>query len=79
VVERNTFQNSENDFIVARLAPERHDGATASSLDEQRLVTLAGTPPDLQPGEATLAHGWWRNAPKHESRAWMPFRTRRLS
>ena len=65
VVERITFQNPENGFTVARLAPERSDGATVSSLDDERLVTLVGTLSDLQPGEAILAHGWWRNDPKH--------------
>jgi hypothetical protein len=30
-----------------------------------RLVTLAGTLADLQPGEAIVAHGWWRNDPTH--------------
>jgi exodeoxyribonuclease V alpha subunit len=65
VVERITFQNPENGFTVARLAPERRDGDTASSLDDERLITLVGTLPDLQPGEAIAAHGWWRNDPKH--------------
>ena len=34
-------------------------------LDDERLITLVGTLPDLQPGEAIVAHGWWRNDPKH--------------
>ena len=65
VVERITFQNPENGFTVARLAPERRDGDTVSSVDDERLITLVGTLPDLQPGEAIVAHGWWRNDPKH--------------
>jgi hypothetical protein len=66
VVERITFQNPENGFTEARLAPERRDGATVSSQNDERLDSLAGTLPDLQPGEVILAHGWWRNAPKHD-------------
>ncbi|HEX2327001.1 MAG TPA: ATP-dependent RecD-like DNA helicase, partial [Chloroflexota bacterium] len=29
------------------------------------LVTVVGTLADLTPGEAIVAHGWWRNDPKH--------------
>ena len=65
VVERITFQNPENGFTVARLAPERRDGEAAPAVDDERLITLVGTLPDLQPGEAIVAHGWWRNDPKH--------------
>ena len=35
------------------------------AVDDERLITLVGTLPDLQPGEAIVAHGWWRNDPKH--------------
>src|SRR5215212_8016887 len=45
VVERITFQNPENGFTVARLAPERRDSDTISSLDDERLITLVGTLP----------------------------------
>jgi exodeoxyribonuclease V alpha subunit len=65
VVERITFQNSENGFTVARLAPERGTMEAAASVDDERLITLVGTLPDLQPGEAIVAQGWWRNDPKH--------------
>jgi exodeoxyribonuclease V alpha subunit len=65
VVERITFQNPENGFTVARLAPERRDSEANSSVDDERLITLIGTLPDLQPGEAIVAHGWWCNDPKH--------------
>jgi exodeoxyribonuclease V alpha subunit len=65
VVERITFQNPENGFTVARLAPERRDDERVSSMDDERLITLVGTLPDLQPGEAIVAQGWWRNDPKH--------------
>ena len=34
-------------------------------MDDERLITLVGTLPDLQPGEAIVAQGWWRNDPKH--------------
>jgi exodeoxyribonuclease V alpha subunit len=65
VLERITFQDPENGFTVARLALERRDGDTVSSLDDERLISLVGTLPDLQPGEAIIAHSWWRNDPKH--------------
>ena len=65
VVERITFQNPENGITVARLAPERRDGESISSMDAERLITVVGTLPDLQPGEAIIAQGWWRNDPKH--------------
>jgi exodeoxyribonuclease V alpha subunit len=63
VVERITYQNPENGYTVARLAPERTE-ATQSGSDE-RLVTVVGTLPDLQPGEAIVASGFWINDPKH--------------
>jgi len=63
VVERITYQNPENGYTVARLAPERIE-ATAPTVDE-RLVTIVGTFPDLQPGEAIVATGFWANDPKH--------------
>ena len=66
VVERITFQNAENGFTVARLAPERRDAEAAATAADDRLVTFVGTLPDLQPGEAIEARGWWRNHPKHD-------------
>lgn len=63
VVERITYQNPENGFTVARLAPERRLDEPQRADDH--LVTLVGTLPDLQPGEAIVAHGWWKNDPKH--------------
>jgi exodeoxyribonuclease V alpha subunit len=65
VVERITYQNPENGYTVARLAPERASQETQAARDDERLVTLVGTLPDLQPGEAIVAHGWWRNDPRH--------------
>ncbi len=65
VVERLTYQNPENGYTVARLAPERpRDEARAAQADD-RLVTIVGTLADLTPGEAIVAHGWWRNDAKH--------------
>ncbi len=65
VVERLTYQNPENGYTVARLAPERpQDEARAAQADD-RLVTIVGTLADLTPGEAIVAHGWWRNDAKH--------------
>src|SRR3954471_11596133 len=65
VVERLTYQNPENGYTVARLAPERPDGEARAGQGEDRLVTLVGTLADLTPGEAIVAHGWWQNNPKH--------------
>ena len=52
-----TFQNPENGFTVARLAPECRDGDAAIAVDDERLITLIGTLPDLQPGEVIVVHG----------------------
>ena len=65
VVERITYQNPENGYTVARLAPEREDDTTEAARDDQRLVTIVGTLIDLAPGEAIVLHGWWQNDPKH--------------
>ncbi len=65
VVERLTYQNPENGYTVARLAPERpRDEARAAQADD-RLVTIVGTLADLTPGEAIVAQGWWKNDAKH--------------
>src|SRR5215218_3362410 len=67
VVERITYQNPENGYTVARLAPERprDEAAAAREAADDRLVTVAGTLADLAPGEAIVAHGWWRNDAKY--------------
>jgi exodeoxyribonuclease V alpha subunit len=65
VVERITFQNAENGFTVARLAPERPEAEAEAARGEDRLVTVVGTLADLTPGEAIVARGWWRNDAKH--------------
>ena len=57
VVERITYQNPENGYTVARLAPERAPRPTPGGRGDDRLVTLVGTLPDLQPGEAIVAAG----------------------
>ena len=62
VVERITYQNPENGYTVARLAPERAEAAPPTS--DERQVTLVGTLPNLQPGEAIVASGFWVNDPK---------------
>jgi len=64
VVERITYQNPENGYTVARLAPERPESGAQTAVDD-RLVTVVGTLADLTPGEAIVAHGWWRNDPRH--------------
>ncbi len=63
-VERIAYQNPETGFTIARLAPERRDAEAAGAADGERLLTLVGTLPDLQPGEAIVAAGFWRNDPK---------------
>src|ERR671925_57044 len=65
VVERITYQNPENGYTVARLAPERAGPEADAARGDDRLVTLVGTLVDLTPGEAIVARGWWRNDPKH--------------
>ncbi len=68
VVERITYQNPENGYTVARLAPERAaevGGEAEAARGDDRLITLVGTLADLTPGEAIIAHGWWQNSPKH--------------
>jgi len=65
VVERITYQNAENGYTVARLAPERASAEVQAVRDDDRLVTLVGSLADLTPGEAIVAHGWWRNDAKH--------------
>src|SRR3954452_22955551 len=65
LVERITYQNAENGYTVARLAPERAGPEAEVARADDRLVTLVGTLADLTPGEAIIAHGWWRNDPKH--------------
>ncbi len=49
VVERITYQNPDNGYTVARLAPERTaEGPMAAAVaDDDRLVTLVGTLADL--------------------------------
>src|SRR5438067_1548212 len=42
VVERITFQNAENGFTVARLAPERPEAEAEAARGEDRLVTVVG-------------------------------------
>jgi hypothetical protein len=65
VVVRITYQNPENGYTVARLTPERAGLDAEVARGDDRLVTVVGTLADLTPGEAIVAHGWWRNDPKH--------------
>src|SRR5688500_1756995 len=65
VVERITYQNPENGYTVARIAPERATDAPMPQDQDDRLIPIVGTLPDLTPGEAIIAHGWWRNDAKH--------------
>src|SRR5437763_6453 len=65
VVERITYQNADNGYTVARLAPERAGDEAKAAQGDDRLITLVGTMADLTPGEAIVASGWWRNDAKH--------------
>jgi exodeoxyribonuclease V alpha subunit len=65
VVERITYQNPENGYVVARLVPERGGPEAEAARDEQRLVTIIGNMADLAPGEAVVLQGWWVNDAKH--------------
>src|SRR5438067_2269766 len=65
VVERITYQNPDNGYTVARLAPERSGPEAGAAAGDDRLVTVVGTLADLTPGEAIVARGRWRNDPKH--------------
>ncbi len=61
VVERITYQNHENGYTIARLAPERAGAEAEAARDDDHLVTVVGTLADLTPGEAIAARGWWKN------------------
>ena len=52
VVERITYQNPDNGYPVARLAPERPEGEAEAARGDDRPVTVVGTLADLTPGEA---------------------------
>jgi len=65
VIERITYQNPENGFTIARLAPEDADGEAEIARGEDRLITTVGPMLDLTPGEAIIAHGFWRNDGKY--------------
>ena len=64
-MESITYQNPENGYTVARLAPGQAEAETAAAHGDDRVVTLAGTLPDLTSSEAIVTHGWWQNDPKH--------------
>jgi exodeoxyribonuclease V alpha subunit len=65
VVERLVYQNADNGYTIARLAPERPDAEASLAQGEDRLLTIVGTLIDLSVGEAIVAEGWWRNDPKY--------------
>src|SRR5712691_1621910 len=65
VVERTVFENRDNGYTIARLAPERPDEEVTLASGPDQLITVVGTLIDLTPGEAIVASGWWRNDPKY--------------
>src|SRR5262245_17681207 len=64
VVERVTYANPENAYAVVRLAPERAGAEAEAARGADRLVTVVGPLAEVQPGEAVVARGWWRNTTK---------------
>src|SRR3954467_1124338 len=50
VVERITYQNPENGYTVAPLAPERPESEAEAARGDDRLVTVVGTLVDLTRG-----------------------------
>jgi exodeoxyribonuclease V alpha subunit len=64
VAERITYANPENGYAVVRLAPERAGAEAEAARGEDRLVTVVGPLAEVQPGEAVVARGWWRNTAK---------------
>jgi exodeoxyribonuclease V alpha subunit len=49
-----------------RLAPERSGADADAARGDDRLVTVVGPLGDVQPGEAVVAQGWWRNTTKYD-------------
>src|SRR5919201_5395582 len=64
VVERVTYANPENGYAVVRLSPERAGAEAEAARGDDRLVTVVGPLAEVQPGEAVVARGWWRNTTK---------------
>ncbi len=54
-IERVTYFNEENGYVVARLKAEGH----------MELVTIVGTVPGLNPGEVLKLKGEWQSHPKY--------------
>ncbi len=71
VVERLTYQNPENGYTVARLAPERPEGRRAAQGDD-RLVTLVDTWPTSPPARPSSPTAGGRTTPSTagSSRCW---------
>ena len=54
-IERITYYNEENGYIIARLKAEGRAG----------LVTIVGSMPGMSPGEVLKLQGEWQNHPKY--------------
>ena len=54
-IERITYFNEENGYVIARLKAEGRVG----------LVTIVGSIPGLNPGEVLKLKGEWQNHPKY--------------
>jgi exodeoxyribonuclease V alpha subunit len=66
VVERTVFENRDNGYAIARLAPEENaDAEVGLARGGDQLITVVGTLIDLTPGEAIVASGWWKHDPKY--------------
>ena len=62
MVERITYQNPENGYTVARLAPERAEAADDGGRPPGHPRRHAG---GSAPRRGDRRAGWWHNDPKH--------------
>ncbi len=53
IIERVTYQNEENGYIVARMLPDKARSG--------ELVTVVGNLPSVNPGENLELQGWWKS------------------
>ncbi|HSJ89682.1 MAG TPA: ATP-dependent RecD-like DNA helicase [Anaerolineales bacterium] len=67
-VERITFYNPENGYTVLRLRAESQSGSRRGHFPNQEdLITVVGSLPELSPGAHIQLQGRWDKHPKHGS------------
>ena len=67
-VERITFYNPENGYTVLRLRAESQSGSRRGHFPNQEdLITVVGSLPELSPGAHIQLQGHWDKHPKHGS------------